>query len=181
MPDIPTDGSQPLKGRQETFAQLYSIGDISATQAYLKAGYSKNGADGHASRLVGKGITKARIAYIKAEWAKDAKVTREGQSKKLALVASKCLDNGEHSTYVRAVEAQNRLYGLDKQVIETKTDKPLTRTEQQEADEWADYQLWREQHGRQGTNALEATDGGNEVYESTGDGIGCVVAIRETA
>ncbi len=46
----------------------------------------------------------------------------------------KCLANGEHSTYVKACEVQNRLYGLDKQVIEqSEAQKQLTATQAAEA------------------------------------------------
>ena len=142
---------ESLDGRQETFCQLMSIGKLSATEAYRQAGYSDRGADGHSARAVVNGRIKNRIAYLRAELAQKEGITRETQSKKLALVAEKCLGNGEHSTYVRAIEAQNRLYGLDKQVIEQQqpADRNLNQTEAEQAAEYAEFKLWQ---ARQGTN-----------------------------
>jgi len=86
-------------------------------------------------------------------------ITRETQSKKLAIVANKCLSNGEHSTYVRAIEAQNRLYGLDKQVIEQQQPRDLSRTEAEQAAEYAEFKLWQ---ARQGTNDVDSGEDENK-------------------
>lgn len=177
---------EPLDGRQETFCQLMSIGKLSASAAYRQAGYSHKQADSSSAQLHVKPHIKNRIAYLKAELAQKQGITRETQSIKLATVAEKCLENGEHSTYVRAIEAQNRLYGLDKQVIEQSSDsKPLTRTEQQDAEEWAEYQLWKASRRTQSAQADKADRGGSGVDEGSKDAQsateGHVVPLREPA
>ena len=169
----PKDGSEPLRDRIEKFCQLMIPSTITATEAYRQAGYSPEGAKGHSARLVAKGSVKTRIAYLRAIEAQKQGITRETQSRKLSLVAEKCFSNGEHSTYVRAVEAQNRLYGLDKQVIETKTDKPMTRTEAEEAREYAEFLLWK---ARQATNGSRGGDSTPKAENAAPDGR--VVGIR---
>lgn len=73
----PTDGSTPLKGRRETFCQLYSKGDISASEAYRQAGYSHKRADALSAQIMVNNSVKARIAYLKAEYAKKWNIDRE--------------------------------------------------------------------------------------------------------
>ena len=197
MTPTKTDGSEPLKGRQETFCQLYAGGKMSASEAYRQAGYSTKNADVNSANLMVKASIRPRIAYIKAEWARKHEITREGQSIK-ADKAFTIAEGQDNSTgMVAALVCQNRLYGLDKQVVETHKDQPLTHTEQQEADEWAAFTLWREQHGTDATgtgadgdsasvpcqlaNASDPTNGGDEGDEGTGDDTGRVVGIRDEA
>ena len=63
--------------RHEKFAQLVTSGDLSATRAYINAGYSKNGADGAAVKLQGIARVKARIKELKEEAAQDCKLTKK--------------------------------------------------------------------------------------------------------
>lgn len=142
-----SDGSTPLEGRQETFCSLIVPGTMTPTEAYRQAGFSRKNAKNNSSRLSAKEGIKARIAYIRAERACEAGITREGQTLKLAIIQERCLAAGEHSTYVRAVEATNRMYGLDKQVIETHSDVPMTKSEQEQADVWAEFRLWEASRG----------------------------------
>ena len=141
--------SEPLKDRQETFAQLYSTGLYSLSEAYRLAGYSHTDADGASHRLSVKVGMKLRIAYLQAVSAEKHEVTRE-------LLATK-YDKAYHvgaatlsaSGMVSAVTGTARLYGLDKQVIDHQgEDKPMTRTEQQEADEYAEFKLWQAGRGK---------------------------------
>lgn len=53
--------TKPLSDRQRLFVDEY-MKDRNATQAYIRAGYSPKGADGHAARLVGNGSVAAEIA-----------------------------------------------------------------------------------------------------------------------
>lgn len=154
---VNSDGSTPLEGRQETFCQLLADCKISASEAYRQAGYSAKGAHGHSARLVAKGTIDARLAYIRADRACEAGITREGQTRKLAIIEERCLAAGEHATYVRAVEATNRMYGLDKQVIETHTDEPMSRSEQEQADDWAEFRLWKS--SRSGPRVVDIREG----------------------
>lgn len=129
-----TDPSQPLKSTLQEKYIWNLVSGMTQAEAYRQAGYSENGANALASRLIANDGVKARLRYIQAKIAENAKVTQEGQSKKLANVQALCLANGEHSTYVKACEVQNRLYGLDKQVIEqTDAQRQLTATQAAEA------------------------------------------------
>lgn len=142
-----SDGSTPLEGRQETFCQRCADGTLSTSEAFRQAGYSHKSADANSATLRVKKSISNRIAYIRADRACEAGITREGQTRKLAIIQERCLEVGEHSTYVRAVEATNRLYGLDKQVIEQSAPEPMSRSEQQEADDWAEFKLWKSSRG----------------------------------
>lgn len=139
-----TDESKPLRDRQETFCQIYADGKLSASEAFRQAGYAHKHAEANSARMTAKDSIKDRIAHIQADRAQEEGITRQGQSRKLALVASKCYSNGEHGTYVRAIEAQNRLYGLDKQVIEqVDAHRELTGDQAQKAKDYAQFELWR--------------------------------------
>lgn len=141
--DEVTDGSQPLKDRQETFCQLYSQGVYSASEAYRLAGYSHKQADTNSYKLNVKEGVKARIAFIHAERAEKEQITREtlaGDYNRAYAVAER-EDNAPGM--VAATTGKARLFGFDKQVIETHTDEPMTRSEQQEADDWAEFRLWK--------------------------------------
>ena len=142
------DGSTPLRDRQETFCQLIAPGKLSATEAYRQAGYSDKTAEAGSSRLLTIVKVKWRIAYIRAVRACKDGITREGQTRKLAVLMERCLANGEHATYVRALEACNRMYGLDKQVIETSVPEPMTRDQAAEADLYAKFRLWQTAQAR---------------------------------
>ena len=142
------DGSTPLRDRQEKFCQLYAEGTMSASEAYRQAGYAGKHADVNSAKLMVKDSIKWRIAYIRADRACKDGITREGQTRKLAILMQRCLANGEHATYVRALEACNRMYGLDKQVIETTTPDPMTRDQAEEADLYAKFRLWQTAQAR---------------------------------
>lgn len=62
--------------RHERFAQLVA-GGMAAQRAYVEAGYSARSAESHATRLVGNGGVKARIAALQSETARAAAVGRE--------------------------------------------------------------------------------------------------------
>jgi len=128
------DPSQPLKSsRQELFVQKYTQG-MSASEAYRQAGYKPDYAEKNATRLTGNDGISARIRYLQAEKAVKAGITQEGQARKLEIVQNICLANGEHSTYVKAVQDESRLFGLDKQVIEqSDAQRQLTETQAAEA------------------------------------------------
>jgi phage terminase small subunit len=139
-----TEGSEPLKGRQETFVQLYAEGDKSAAEAYRQAGYSKVGARANSTRLIAKDSTKARIAHIKAKMAEKAKVTRE----KLAAEYNEALEiarsQNNAAAMVAATSGRARLFGLDKQTIVNEDHSQLTAEEEQYHREYAAWRLDQE-------------------------------------
>ena len=62
--------------RHERFCHEY-IKDQNATQAYIRAGYSKNGANRLSSRLMSKDVIRARIKELLGEVCAEAKLTRQ--------------------------------------------------------------------------------------------------------
>jgi len=143
MPVEQTDGAEPLKGRQETFCQIMAKEETSAAEAYRQAGYSQNGAHTHANRLVTKGHIKARIAYIKAEWAKKREITREGQAVKLDVAYELARQQENSQAMSRAVEVQNRLYGLDKQILVSEASEAAKQLSEQERKDAEEFEQWK--------------------------------------
>jgi phage terminase small subunit len=140
------DGSEPLKGRQETFVQAYAKGDISASQAYIQAGYVRKGANGHSARLVAKDSIKARIAHLRAELAEKYEITREKQVVKLARAYDMAEKQENPSAMVKATEACNRMYGLDKQVILNEEEHQALTVEEEQR--YQRYLAWCRQERR---------------------------------
>lgn len=66
MEDKPTKEAQPLNPQQELFCHEY-IKDRNATQAYIRAGYSENGADSNSAILMVNHRVRARINQLIAE------------------------------------------------------------------------------------------------------------------
>jgi len=63
--------------KHERFAQLVVRGDLSATSAYIKCGYSKNGAEGAACKLQRIAKVGARIAELHEAGAAKLALSRE--------------------------------------------------------------------------------------------------------
>lgn len=142
-----SDGSTPLEGRQETFCQLYSTGTYSASEAYRLAGYAAKGADAGSARLLVNVRIKARIRFIQAERAEKEHVTRETLASEYNRAYAIAEAENNAPGMVSATTGKARLYGLDKQVIEQHTDEPMSLSDQEQADEWAEFKLWRSSKG----------------------------------
>ena len=147
-----SDGSSPLEGRQETFCALLLPGTMTPTEAYRQAGFSHKNAKNNSSRLRAKECIKARIAFLRAELANKEGITKEGQSRKVDRALRLAEEQENATAMVAAIKCQNLLYGLEKQVIETTSDEPMTRSEQEEADDWAEFKLWKA--GRSGPRVV---------------------------
>lgn len=65
-----------LTERQRRFVEEYMV-DANATAAYIRAGYSPKGAEGHAARLVGNGRVKEAIAAARAKRSKSVEIRAE--------------------------------------------------------------------------------------------------------
>lgn len=72
---------KPLTPKQERFCLEYVI-DNNATQACIRAGYSKKTAHSSGPRLLDNVGVKARIAELQAETAKKLEITREDTIRK---------------------------------------------------------------------------------------------------
>jgi phage terminase small subunit len=116
-----------LNDREQTFCRLMATGIITPTEAYRQSGYSETGADGNSIRLIGKDRIKEEIRRLRLELAIKDGITREIQARKLEEVRLRCNEAQDNSNEIRAIEAQNQLYGL-------KIDRLETNTEQRELD-----------------------------------------------
>lgn len=76
---------QGLTPKQERFCQEYMV-DLNGTQAAIRAGYSKNGADIAAIRLLGNTSCAAYIQSIQAKLAKKFEVTQDRILREYALL-----------------------------------------------------------------------------------------------
>lgn len=165
-------GIEPLRDRQETFAQLYSTGTYSASEAYRLAGYSRKNADVNSDQLMVKSGMIARIAHIQAKRAKKREITAESLADEYDEARQVGKDTQQASSMVSATSGKARLYGLDKQVIEQSAHKDLTTTEAEQAREYAEFVRWKanKDKGHDGRSVGEITaPGGSE---------GRVVGIR---
>jgi phage terminase small subunit len=98
--------------RREKFCQLMADGSITATEAYIAAGYKEKGAKANSSRLIAYDTVKERIAEIKSEIAVQLGITREIQHKKLEEIRAQCKIERDWSNALGCVKEENKLYGL---------------------------------------------------------------------
>ena len=75
-----------LNAKQERFCEEYLV-DLNATQAAIRAGYSKKTAKSQGSRLLTKADVSARVGELKAERVKRTEITADRVLRELARVA----------------------------------------------------------------------------------------------
>lgn len=75
-----------ITAKQERFCQEYIV-DLNATQALIRAGYSKRGANATSAGLLVKSNIASRIEVLKAERAERLGVTQDMVVKELAVMA----------------------------------------------------------------------------------------------
>lgn len=78
--------SAKLTPKRERFCQEYLI-DHNATQAAIRAGYTKRSAQVTASRLLSNAMVQARLAELEAPILRLLEITREAVLREVALVA----------------------------------------------------------------------------------------------
>lgn len=142
------DGSEPLRSsRHEMYCQLKTCG-VSEANAYEQAGYISNTPGQHARQLERNSLVKLRIRYLQSKMAEKLEITRKGQAEKFDRALTIATVQGNSTGMVAAITGTNRLFGLDKQVIEqAEQHRELSKTEQQEAREWAQFKLWQRNRG----------------------------------
>jgi len=87
--------SRELTPKQERFVQEY-LGDLNATQAAIRAGYSEKTARAQASRLLTKVAIRSAIAELKKEYLESLGVTKEGVLYDFARLKDACLEPDEN-------------------------------------------------------------------------------------
>lgn len=101
-----------LTARQARFVSEYMI-DLNATQAAIRAGYSAKTAKQIGQENLTKPDVAAAIAERQGKVAKKLDFTLEGQLAKLEEVRKAALEDGQYGATVSAVQAQNKMLGLD--------------------------------------------------------------------
>ena len=76
--------------KQERFVVEYLV-DLNATQAAIRAGYSKKTAQQQGSRLLSNVVIQDRVAVLRGEVSESTKLTVEGVLERLDEVARRCL------------------------------------------------------------------------------------------
>jgi len=104
-----------LNPKHEKFVQLLSSG-MSATQAYISAGYSKVGAGPSAYKLLKNPKVKNRLEELQRavqECAvKGVALSRENVLNRLAILSAKAEDSGQMSAAIRAEELRGKELGM---------------------------------------------------------------------
>lgn len=118
-----------LNHRRFLFCLEY-IKDYNGTRAYKDAGYSENGAQESASKLLSLPIIQDTIAELEQDRLDAARVTGEKIIKRLDRLASKAEIDGDTTNAIRANEILGRGKLWDRgggiKKIESKTDGTMT-------------------------------------------------------
>jgi phage terminase small subunit len=101
-----------LTPRQARFVSEYVI-DLNATQAAIRAGYSAKTAEVQGCRLLRNVQVRAAVSVKQDRVTKKLDFTLEGQLAKLEEVRKAALEGGQYGATVSAVQAQNKMLGLD--------------------------------------------------------------------
>ena len=100
-----------LTPKQERFCHEYMV-DLNATQAAIRAGYSKKTAQEQGSRLLSKVIVKTRISELQAEVAARTDVTIDDVIGMLRESYRDAKAVNQHGPAVRAAELLGKRHGL---------------------------------------------------------------------
>ncbi len=98
--------------RQEKFCQALVSG-MSATQAYIKAGYSPKGANTCAAKLRKHPYVAARLAALRAENAHASQAERRDLLAHLEWVMEVAKEQGALGDMIRAVTQYSKMCGYD--------------------------------------------------------------------
>lgn len=96
------DEPKKLTHKQWLFCKEYLI-DSNATQAYIRAGYSENGAQPSSSELLSNPIIQAKIAELEQDRLDMLDITTEKLSKQLKTIADDCQKDNP-GVAVRAID-----------------------------------------------------------------------------
>lgn len=113
MPQVPVTADKPLNPRQQSFVNLYALGNLSATQAWIQAGYAPKTAKVQASIALTKPNIKAAVAERKQRLANTAgasHVTPEWISTRLAEIATDV--SAPHAAQVSALRTLADFQGM---------------------------------------------------------------------
>lgn len=108
-----------LTAKQKLFCEIYVSNGLNGTRACLEAGYCKNSKNPEESAkvLASENLTKVNIAeYVRelqSETGHKLEITRESQLKDLEWAKEAAKNNHELAPFMKAVEIQNKMLGLN--------------------------------------------------------------------
>ena len=149
---------KPLNNRERTFCKIMVPSNISATQAYIQAGYSKNGARQNAHNLMTKHYIVDEIVRMRTELAIKYGITRNGQVEKLENLRQRCQLEGDRNAEGQCIVDESKHFGLmvDKTITEsTDAQRQLNEAEAAEADRLAKLRLDAEMAAESGVLEVE--------------------------
>lgn len=97
--------------KRERFCREYVI-DLNATQAYIRAGYSVNGAGQSAEKLLKNAEVVARIAELQLKVTQRLEITQEKVLQDLEDIKTEAMGEGQFGPAVRAAELQGKHIGM---------------------------------------------------------------------
>lgn len=100
-----------LNPKRERFCQEY-VKDLNATQAYIRAGYSPQGAGQGGERLLRNVEIAARIAEIQAKVSERLELTQEKVLLNLEQSRVAAINDGQHSAAIKATELLGKHIGM---------------------------------------------------------------------
>ncbi len=110
-----------LTDKQKKFCLEY-MKDLNATQAAIRAGYSKHTANRQAAENMSKPVIKAEIDKQKEKRSGRTKLTIDSVLTDLVEIKKQCMEKGDMSTATRVSELEGKHLGAWKERIEH-TDK----------------------------------------------------------
>lgn len=112
MTQTDAPGSEPLSNtRHERFVREYLL-DLNATQAYIRAGYSPNGAKTSASKLLANPNVTARITNLQAHIEQQSDLSIEWVLQELRATYGKATACGQHSAANKSLELLGKHLGM---------------------------------------------------------------------
>ncbi len=103
-----------LNPKQKRFCEEY-IKDLNATQAYIRAGYSKRSAENLASRMMGNDGVGAYIAELQAKISDRNAITVDNIVKFIKEVSEEARDGGDATNALKGADLlMKHLGGYDK-------------------------------------------------------------------
>lgn len=106
-----------LTPKQQAFVQEYIL-DFNATQAAIRAGYSKKTASSQGERLLRNVEVSKALQNAQEERAKKLERTAEDVLKDIRSLQERARNNDDIKTELKALEIEGRFIGMDKQKID---------------------------------------------------------------
>lgn len=128
-----------LTPKQERFVAEY-LKDLNATQAYIRAGYSKNGAAQGAERLLRNVEIASAVAEGQARIAGKLEITAEKVLRDLEEVRVLALKDGAYGPAAKAIELHGKHIGMFVERTENNTNlvvrDAVDRPERETREQW---------------------------------------------